>query len=69
MGQAYVYKEVSEYPPPTPWAYTLFPCPLQLLMLTFFGWHHVVMNQIFDSTDDRYTIPHLTCQVRSVIVQ
>ena len=27
------------------------------------------MNQIFDSTDERYTIPHLTGQVRSVIVQ
>ena len=27
------------------------------------------MNQIFDSTDERYTIRHLTGQVRSVIVQ
>ena len=27
------------------------------------------MNQIFDSTDERYSIRHLTGQVRSVIVQ
>ena len=27
------------------------------------------MNQIFDSTDERYTVHHLTGQVRSVIVQ
>ena len=27
------------------------------------------MNQIFDSTDERYTVRHLTCQVRSVTVQ
>ena len=27
------------------------------------------MNQIFDSTDERYTIRHQTGQVRSVIVQ
>ena len=27
------------------------------------------MNQIFDSTDERYTVRHLTGQVRSVIVQ
>ena len=27
------------------------------------------MNQIFDSTEESYTIRHLTGQVRSVIVQ
>ena len=27
------------------------------------------MNQIFDSTDERYTVRHLTGQVRSVIAQ
>ena len=27
------------------------------------------MNQIFASTDERYTVRHLTCQVRSVTVQ
>ena len=34
-----------------------------------FGWYHEVINQIFDSTDERYTIRHLTGLVRSMIVQ
>ena len=29
MARAYVYLKVSEYPPPAPWTYALFPCPLQ----------------------------------------
>ena len=69
MARAHVYMEVSEHLPPNPWAYALFPCPLQIFRLLSFGWHHEVMNQIFDSTDERYTIRHLADQVRSVIVQ
>ena len=69
MARAFVNKEVLEYSPLTPWAYALFPCPLQLFCLLYFGWYHEVMNQFFASTDERYTIRHLTGQVRSVIVQ
>ena len=37
MPQPSVYMEVSEYPPPIPWAYSLFPCPLKFFFLLSFG--------------------------------
>ena len=56
-------------PSPIHRAYALFPCPLGRFCWLFFGWHHEVINQIFGSIDERYSICHLTGQVRSVIVQ
>ena len=69
MAQAYVYIEVSEYSHRNPLGVCPLPLPFVAFLLTSFGWHHEVMNQIFDSTDERYTIRHLTGQVRSNIVQ
>ena len=69
MAGAYVYLKVLEYPPPAPWTYALFPCPLQRYWWLSFGWHHEVMNHIFDSTEESYTIRHLTDRVRSVNVE
>ena len=47
MARTYVYLEVSKYPHQTPWAYALFPCPLQLFLLTLLWVAYEVMNQIF----------------------
>ena len=68
MVRTYVYMEISEYPSPAPWAYTL-PLPFAAFFLLSFGWHHEGLNQILDSTYERYTNRHLTGQVRSEIVQ
>ena len=68
MARAYVYMEESENPPPSLGLRPL-PLPFGALCRLFFGWHHEVMNQIFDSTDERYSIRHLTGLVRFVIVQ
>ena len=54
---------------PPPRAHALFAYHLERFCCFFFGWHHEVMNQIFYSTDERYSIRHLTGQVRFVIVK
>ena len=59
MAPAFVYMEVSEYPPQPPPLYSVY-------VDFFFGWYNEVMNQIL--TQD-YAIPHLTVLVRSVSVQ
>ena len=69
MARAYVYLKVSEYPPPAPCTYALFPCPLQRYWWLSFGWHHEVMSHIFDSTVESYIIRHLTDWVHSVKVE
>ena len=44
------------------------PSPMRYWWLSF-GWHHEVMNHIFDSTEESYTIRHLTDRVCSVNVE
>ena len=51
----------------------LRPLPLPSAALMYwwlsFGWHHEVMNHIFDSTEESYTIRHLTDRMRSANVE
>ena len=68
MARAYVYMEESENPPP-PLGLRPLTLPFGAFCRFFLGWHHEVINEIFDSTDERYSIRHLTGQMRSVIVQ
>ena len=69
LTDTFIWKYQSTLP--NPWAYALFPCPLQRFCGLSFGLHLEVMNQIFDPTDERHTtcIRHQTGQVRFVIVQ
>ena len=66
MVLAYVYMKVSEYPPPNPVGSHRLPMSFAMFFVYFpFGLHHKIMNQIFASTDERYTTRYITIQVRS----
>ena len=68
MARAYVYMEVSEYPPRNPLGLRLLPLPFAGVFVDFPLVASWSMNQFFGSTDERCSIRHLTGQVRPVIV-